>query len=374
MQTEIIQEGSTKIVVPVLEKKANYPPSSAPVFYNPRMELCRDLGVACVAAFAGKRKLSYADVLGATGIRGVRMTNEVGLDVTINDWSQRAHELIKKNVELNRSSAKALRKNANILLSESHFDIVDLDPFGSPAPFLDAACRSVDKMLCITATDTAPLCGAHKASGIRKYGAIPLKTEYHPEMGVRVLLGAIARNLARYDKSMSPLLSYAMEHHFRVYLAVEKGAAKSNEMMKKVGFICHCFGCGFRKWTYGLAAHVPEKCPSCAERISLAGPLWLGILHDKKFCNLVLRELGSRKVGTRERATKLVHLCAEELDIPTYYDLHKICKELKIAPPPMDGVIEMLRNAGFKSSRTHFSGTSFKTDAPLKEIKEALCR
>lgn len=374
MQTEIIQEGITKIMVPVLEKKANYPPSSAPVFYNPRMELCRDLGVACIGAFASKRKLSYVDVLGATGIRGVRTANEVGLDVTINDWSQQAHELIKKNVELNRSSAKALRKNANVLLSESHFDIVDLDPFGSPAPFLDAACRSVNNMLCITATDTAPLCGAHKASGIRKYGAIPLKTEYHPEMGVRVLLGAIARSLARYDKSMSPLLSYAMEHYVRVYLAVEKGAAKSNEMMKKVGFIYHCFGCGFRNWEHGLAVHMPEKCPSCAEQVSLAGPLWLGILHDKKFCNLILRELGSRKLGTRERATKLVHLCAEELDIPTYYDLHKICKELKIAPPPMEVVIATLRKADFKSSRTHFSGTSLKTDASLERIKEVLCK
>jgi len=374
MQTEIVQEGTTKIIVPILRKGADYPPSSAPVFYNPRMELCRDIGVACVAAFAGKRKLSYVDVLGATGIRGIRMANEVGLDVTINDWNPQAHELIEKNVELNQSSAKALMKNANVLLSESRFDIVDIDPFGSPAPFLDAACRSATKMLCITATDTAPLCGAHKASGIRKYGAIPLKTEYHPEMGVRILLGAIARNLARYDKSMSTLLSYAMEHYVRVHLAVEKGATKSNEMMKKMGFIYHCFGCGFRGWKYGLAAHVPEKCPSCAGTTSLAGPLWLGKLHDKEFCNLVLHELGSRKLGTLEKAMRLVHLCVEELDIPTYYDLHKICKELNIAPPPIEAIIAALRKAGFKSSRTHFSGTSFKTDAPLENVKEVLCR
>ncbi|UZE92059.1 MAG: tRNA (guanine(10)-N(2))-dimethyltransferase [Methanosarcinales archaeon] len=374
MQTEIIQEGITKIVVPVLEKGANYPPSSAPVFYNPRMELCRDIGVACVAAFAGKRKLSYVDVLGATGIRGVRIANEVELEVTINDWNQKAHELIEKNIELNQLNAKAMKKNANVLLSESHFDIIDIDPFGSPAPFLDAACKSVNRMLCITATDTAPLCGAHRASGIRKYGAIPLKTEYHPEMGVRILLGAIVRSLARYDKSVSPLLSYSREHYFRVHLAVEKGAAKSNKMMEQIGFICHCFGCGFRIWKYGLAAHMPEKCPSCAGTISLAGPLWLGRLHDKEFCNLVLHELESRKLGTRERAIKLVHLCTEELDSPTYYDLHEICKELKIAPPPMQTVIKIVRKAGFKSSRTHFSGTSFKTDAPLKEIKEALCR
>ncbi|MCD5409673.1 MAG: tRNA (guanine(10)-N(2))-dimethyltransferase [Methanocellales archaeon] len=390
MQTEIIQEGSTKIVVPVLEKRANYPPSSASVFYNPTMELNRDISVACIGAFARKQD-TYIDALGATGIRGVRMANEVGLKVVINDWNPRAYELIRRNIEQNQLNARAQNKNANVLLSESHFDIVDVDPFGTPMPFLDSACRSVKKMLCITATDTAPLCGAHKASGIRKYGATPLNTEYHSEMGVRILLGAIARNLARYDKSMSPLLSYAMKHYVRVYLAVEKGAAKSNEMMGEVGFICHCFGCGFRSWKHGLTVSMchsskncescslegtstPEKCPSCADAISLAGPLWLGRLHDKKFCDLVLRELEHRKLGTRQTAIKLVRLCAEEQEIPTYYDQHMICKKLKINPPSIEMMISALCGAGFQASRTHFSGTSFKTDAPLEEIEKILCR
>ncbi|ATZ61402.2 MAG: tRNA (guanine(10)-N(2))-dimethyltransferase [Methanosarcinales archaeon Met12] len=374
MQTEIIQEGSTKIMVPILDKEVNYPPSSASVFYNPKMELNRDISVACVGAFARKQD-TYIDVLGATGIMGTRMANEVGFKkVVINDWNPRAYELIKRNIEQNQLNAMAQNKNANVLLSESHFDIVDVDPFGTPIPFLDSACRSVKKMLCITATDTAPLCGAHKASGIRKYGAIPLKTEYHPEMGVRILLSAIARNLARYDKSMSPLLSYAMEHYVRVYLAVEKGAAKSNEMMKQVGFICHCFGCGFRSWKYGLTVSMPEKCPSCAEHIPLAGPLWLGNLHDKKFCDMVLRELEHRKLGTRQTAIKLVRLCAEEQEIPTFYDQHVMCKKLKINPPPIGSTISALCDAGFKASRTHFSGTSFKTNAPLEEIERILCR
>ena len=69
------------------------------------------------------------------------------------------------------------------------FNIVDLDPFGSPAPYLDAATRSVVHLLEVTATDTAPLCGAHFNSGMRKYAAVPLNNEFHSEMGVRILLG-----------------------------------------------------------------------------------------------------------------------------------------------------------------------------------------
>lgn len=41
------------------------------------------------------------------------------------------------------------------------FTIIDLDPYGSPTPFLDAAVQSIADggLLCITCTDMAVLCG-----------------------------------------------------------------------------------------------------------------------------------------------------------------------------------------------------------------------
>ncbi|MDD2777864.1 MAG: tRNA (guanine(10)-N(2))-dimethyltransferase [Methanocellales archaeon] len=372
IQTEIIKEGTTQIMVPVFER-GNYTPSKTPVFYNPKMELSRDISIACIAAFASEQD-SYVDALGATGIRGVRVANELCLDTTINDWNFKAYELIVKNIGLNKLDAKAERKNANVLLSESRFDIVDIDPFGSPAPFLDSACRSADKMLCITATDTAPLCGAHKSSGIRKYGASPLKTEYHAEMGIRILLGAIARNLAKYDKSMNSLLAHATDHYYRAYVSLKKGASNANNMIKQMGFIYHCLSCGQRGWNSGLAIHMVRDCPNCRSSTSLAGPLWLGSLHDKKFCKLVLDELKTRDLGAKEQALKIVRLCGDELEIPTCYDQHKFCKALRITPPTIDETILKLQEAGFKASRTHFFGTSFKTDAPLEEIERVLCQ
>ena len=41
--------------------------------------------------------------------------------------------------------------------------VVDLDPYGSPAMFLDAAVQCVTDggLLCVTATDLAVLCGNH---------------------------------------------------------------------------------------------------------------------------------------------------------------------------------------------------------------------
>jgi len=43
-----------------------------------------------------------------------------------------------------------------------------------------------------------------------------------------------------------------------------------------------------------------------------------------------------------------------------------------VTPPPLNAVLESLRERGFKASRTHFSNTAFKTDASISEIKESV--
>ena len=42
---------------------------------------------------------------------------------------------------------------------EDRFDVVDLDPYGSPTPFLDGAVQAVSEggLLCVTCTDLAVL-------------------------------------------------------------------------------------------------------------------------------------------------------------------------------------------------------------------------
>ncbi len=369
MLTKIITEGSTAVEVPIPDETSSFPPSSAAVFYNPAMKPNRDIAVAAIACFA-ESGYTYLDALSASGIRGLRIAKEVGLSTTMCDWEDVSFELIKKNIELNHlSNCTAIKRNASVVMLDNSFDIIDLDPFGSPAPFLDAACRSVKRLLCVTATDTAPLCGAHKKAGIRNYAAVPLKTEYYPEMGLRILLGSAARTLARHDKAMMPLLSYASAHYVRIFAAVKKGIKDADECLESMGFISHCFSCGMREWKNGLAVHMEERCRICGHSTSLGGPLWLGKLHDSDFCEGVLKEV--RKRGFMQ-SEKLIEACWNELDIPMHYDYHRICKSLGITAMPTDELIFTLKDRGFLASRTHFSGTSFKTDARIEEIKKII--
>ena len=332
-------------------------------FYNPRMVLCRDIGVAMARAL----KISdYLDALSASGIRGMRVAREAGTEkVTLNDFDPRAVELIERNVARNKLDCIITEKNANVLMHQEHFQAVDLDPFGSPSPYLSAASRSARSYLFITATDTAPLCGAHLKSGIRKYMARPLRTEYHREMGARILLGLAVRELARWDKGTEPLLTHVTDHYVRTYLRVIRGASAADRSLLSLGYVEHCNICGsFELLNEPRPAGI---CPHCRSSTTLAGPLWLGSIQEPA---VIASALEGGDLG--ERAKKILATCAREVDVPLYYDHHRICEKLRITPGKIDDVILRLRSLGHQASRTHFTGLGIKTDAPLPQVEEVL--
>jgi tRNA (guanine26-N2/guanine27-N2)-dimethyltransferase len=383
MICKIIVEGTTNVLVPVPPQDATFPPSAAAVFYNPEMELNRDVNVAVTAAFVERllsrkkilrEEIRYVDAFSASGIRGLRIAGEVGIHASMNDWSLDAFELIKENIIINGLEEKTLatRKNANVLLHEKKFHIVDVDPFGTPSPFLDAASASVQNMLSVTATDTAPLCGAHLNSGIRKYAAVPLNTEYHSEMGLRILLGACARELAKHEKGMLPLLSHVTRHYVRTYLEIIPGARQADRTLRSMGFSIHCQTCGFRGPMYGLTVHIDNHCPVCGASTQIAGPMWLWPFREPDFCNEVISKLEVHPLNTKDKAKKLITFCRDELDIPMFYDQHVICKELGVSATGIETLIEAIKAHGFEASRTHFSGISFRTKAPIGKIKEII--
>ncbi|NPV61445.1 MAG: tRNA (guanine(10)-N(2))-dimethyltransferase [Methanotrichaceae archaeon] len=333
-------------------------------FYNPRMKLNRDIGVAMARSLGVS---DYLDALSASGIRGLRMAKEGGIKkVVLNDISPRACELIARNAARNElEGLEVCNCDANVLMHSRHFEAVDLDPFGSPSPFLSAAASSARSYLFITATDTAPLCGAHLSSGIRKYMARPLNTDYHREMGARVLLGLAARELARVDKAMQPLLTHATQHYLRTYLRVCKGAALADRCLQEMGYLEHCFRCGS---FHLLAEPRPEgRCRACNEATTLAGPLWLGKIQEQEVIGPALEQLQ----GNRP-AEKLLDSCAREIDAPMYYDHHSICERLNLTPGKIEVLLDDLRSRGWRASRTHFCGVGIKTDAPLREVEAAM--
>lgn len=96
--------------------------------------------------------LNILEALSATGLRSIRYAKEVpGIKTIIaNDLSIQAVESITENVKNNHVDHLVVPHlaDAKILMytsmsEEKRFNVIDLDPYGSPTRFLDAAVQSV---------------------------------------------------------------------------------------------------------------------------------------------------------------------------------------------------------------------------------------
>ena len=371
-----IEEGLTKIEFPEFDKVS----SQAPVFYNPHMELNRDLSILALQVFQKEqdREIDICDLFGGSGIRGIRYKNEItGVGrVAINDISETANEFEHHNIRLNNlEDVEVHQHDASMFLrmNRGKFDVIDIDPFGTPSPFLDSAgyCARKDSLLCVTATDTSALCGTYPEPCIRKYNSKPYKSEYCHETGIRILAGFVALTLAKYKKYIEVKMSHSTEHYMRLYIEVKKGSKNSDESLKNMGYISHCKNCLHRQTNNGIASALDEYCPVCGEKLIHAGPLWLGEIQDSEFIQKMIDETEHKKINSEKEALKLLNSCLIESDAPaTFYDVHTLCKLLKISAPKLDLVFESILNEGYSAVKTHYNPLGIKTNASIEKIMD----
>jgi tRNA (guanine26-N2/guanine27-N2)-dimethyltransferase len=322
--------------------------------------------------------------LTSSGVRGVRFASEIrGVsEVVINDISTRAVRLAEQNVELNNVGERVIvrHEDANCLLSchgrpLQRFDVVDLDPFGSPVPYLDSAVRAVRNggLLALTATDLAPLCGVHQRACVRKYGGKPLRTEYCHELAVRLLAGCVGTVAARHDIGVRVLFSHSTDHYIRAYVEIGYGAKKGDESLQNMGYVLHCFNCLHRETAAKPFTAQVEHCPECRSGMDFAGPLWLGSIFDRGFCEALVGENKRRPFRNSTRIGKLLSLARDEVDVPlTYYVIDRVSGKLGLPAPSVASVLEALRERGFQAVPTHFNSRGVRTEASAFAVREVV--
>ena len=349
----IINEGSIKLKIPKAEKISK----EMGVFYNPAMSLNRDISVLLLNS-TNKNHLQIADPLAATGVRSIRFLKELGKNkikkISINDHSKDAIKLVKQNMALNKIQYKNKKinitnKDANLfLLNSTGFDYIDIDPFGNPNYFLDAACKRLarDGILAVTATDTSALCGTFPKACIRKYWAIPKKDAIMHETGLRILIRKIQLIAAQYDKALIPIFSYSKEHYMRVFLRNDKGKSEADKILKQHGLFHD------------------------------AGPMWLGGLWDRDLANKICNNALKNKIFNKNiELVKFLKTINEESKINAigFYDLHDICQKNKIKHlQKKETIKETIKKLGYKASSTHFKGHGIRSNIPLNKLIKIL--
>ena len=314
-----------------LSGKDKGPGKAKGVFYNPAMRLSRDLHVAFAKQFDFSGIM--LDGLAASGIRGIRLNLEAGVNVEFCDSSRMATETIAWNLEMNGIKSKIYNERVEDLLQDRKYDWIDIDPFGTPAPYLEAALKGLNDggILGVAATDTAVLCGAKPSICKKRYGSVSMRRVAAKEMGVRILLSRIHNIASGMDKGIEPLLCYSEGHHLRVF--VRLGERKDVTL----------------KWITKDMRIVDR------EEKDAGGPLWVRKIIKAE----LIPESQDGVLG------KLLETLREEANGPPgLHDINNIAKAAGIGQTPQRiKIVESIRKMGSFASSSVFSPLGIKTDA-----------
>jgi tRNA (guanine26-N2/guanine27-N2)-dimethyltransferase len=369
----LTREGSTDLYVPADSLNAREP-KTFPSFFNPAARVNRDVSVAVARA---TRPATFLDALAGTGARGVRVANEASkrVAVTLVEFNEASAAIARKNANRNHveERCKVVHEESNAYLHSrfgrlERFDAVDVDPFGTPAPYIQGALTAAADggVVSITATDTATLCGVYPSVAYRRYGARVPKSEFVHETGVRVLLGFCARVGGVMDTGIEPVAAHSTLHYLRVYLRVSRGAAKSDRCLEDLGYVLPCGACHENTVTRGCAS----SCPRCGSKAKPIGPLWIGSLVDEelvaeaaKFCS---------RLGWKGASGALEALEGCNGFPPFGYSMEGITSREKIPSVRFQSVLDSLIATGRAAMRQPFGSSGLKTTANYQEVLAAV--
>ncbi|MCJ1432739.1 RNA methyltransferase tRNA(m5U54)methyltransferase [Xylographa pallens] len=306
------------------------------------------------------RSFRVLDALSATGLRALRYAKEIPCvtSVTANDLSASATDSIKLNVQHNGLSGEIYTVTGNALEhmykigaaaygayeampdgSRGRYEVIDLDPYGTAAPFLDAAVQALadNGLLCVTCTDSGVFASVgYLEKTYAQYGGLPSKGPQSHEAGLRLILHAIATSAARYGMAIEPLLSLSIDFYARVFVRVRRSAAEVKFLAGKTMLVYNCdHGCGawntqflannkveknkkgdeFYKYIPAQAPAASPNCEHCGFKTHLCGPMWGGHLHNPFFIQRILDELPSlskETYGTLPRIEGMLSIALEE--------------------------------------------------------------
>ncbi|ETS82350.1 hypothetical protein PFICI_04226 [Pestalotiopsis fici W106-1] len=392
-------------------------------------------------------KFTILDALSATGLRALRYAQELPFvtSVTANDLTPSAVEAIKRNVahngveskvEVTQGDARAhmfsliaaevtrehetnprgFKKGPNS--PSGKYDVIDLDPYGTAATFFDAAVHAVRDdggLLCITCTDSGVFASnGYPEKAFALYGGVTVKGFYSHEVGLRLVLHALATTAARHGLAIEPLLSLSIDYYLRVFVRIRKSPASVKFLAGKTMSVYSCDqGCGawetqlllrnkkvannkgsgvFYKHGFAQAPTTDSTCKHCGSKTHLGGPMYAGPLHSADFVQRILSSLpdASKDVyGTTTRIEGMLHTALEELSLPAPEDPLEACKDDELAalepypfffhPSYLAGAVHCscpdeesfrgaLRGLGYESTRSHCKPGSIKTNAPWSVI------
>ncbi|WP_228055871.1 tRNA (guanine-N1)-methyltransferase [Lusitaniella coriacea] len=341
-------------------------------FYNRESKLARDLGVLAASVYRRETgSLRVLDAMAGCGVRALRYWRESEADwVWANEGNPEVGEIVGLNLQSAIASgcAKVTHQDANRVFFEcyqhkDYYDLVDVDSFGSPMPYLSTAlwATKIGGLLYLTSTDGRTATGHLPQGSLKVYGAFARAHPAAHEQGLRLMLGAVQQCAAQKGLGIEPVFSLFSGQIYRVMVRLR---AKPALTERNYGFLGYCHGCGEYR-VVGWRKLGREICACCGRALTLSGPMWLGSLHNRAELEKM------QTLAQNPKILQFLDLFRAEADLPPYfYTLGEIGRRGKIDVPARSRILEALRDRGYRATPTHINAQALKTDAPLKTCLE----
>jgi tRNA (guanine26-N2/guanine27-N2)-dimethyltransferase len=383
MELVEIKEGLGTFFISPPKLEDEVPRRSDSVFFNIHQEINRDFSVLALRAYAlknDKSELKICEPLCGSGIRSCRYALETPSSrIFCNDLNLNAIKIAKKNFN---HLSKEISEKINLFNMEGNLflqklnsedlilDFVDIDPYGTPIPFVQNSIQLVTSkgLLAFTATDLASLVGLYPRALYAKYSIshYDMRIGNVHEIATRALITGIQHVGLTLNQSLIPILSFYYRHFVRCFFIRYRGV---DRVIDQIGFLNYCDDCQTR--FSSLLGRKSITCPNCDSLIRFKiGPLFLGCIQNDEYLSLMLNDKHLFNMGTRKKLSKLLPLMIEEtsIDLPWSFEIPNLAQKIGIAVPSVKKLIAKLREKGYSCHRTHFSGTCLKTDAHEDEI------
>ncbi len=351
-----------------IEGKATFNIGSA--FYNPKAEIVRDLAVLAAAVYRRDRgTLRVLDAMAGCGVRSLRYVLESQADfVWANDSNSDIQNVLRENLarwlkpdQYKVSDRDAIRVFFDCYNRQDYFDLVDVDGFGSPVPFVHAvlsAC-AIDGLIYLTSTDGRTVTGRAPENCVADYGAY---ARIHPsvhEQGLRLILGNVQQQAASRGMGIKPVFSYFTGQTYRVMVRLVSSIQLTEQ---NYGFLGFCHECGtYQPVEWRRLGR--SQCSHDQRSLVLSGAMWLGNLHDAEQISRLIQL--ATEWGWISRV-RLLELMQAEAEMPPYfYTLGEIGRRGKLDIPKSNYLIQTLQQWGYRASLTHIDREAIKTDANL---------
>ena len=341
-------------------------------FYRPQSQVARDLGVLAAAIYkTDAGRLRVLDAMTGCGVRPLRYLLESQADwVWANDANPEIGSTLSYNlathIQVNRcqiTHLDAIRVFMDCYQRQDFYDLVDVDCFGSPAPYLSPSlwATKIGGLLYFTSTDGRTSSGHAPEKSLQMYGAYARSHPAVHEQGLRLLMGNLLQQAATKGLSIQPIFSIFGGQTYRVMVRLVTSQPWGPELY---GFLGYCHSCGHYQ-TVSWRKLNRAACPyhSSLQPLTLSGPMWLGMLHDR---SLLQRMQQLAQVWNWPQRVKLLQVMQAEADLPPYFfPLAEMGRRGKMDLPPRDRLIEALQSQGYRASPTHLSAQAIKTDAAI---------